>query len=369
MNNLIELSNLNDISLNDIKLVSIDNTYVFLKYYNTLKKHKNIIDNYSKEWDSYKKYMNPYELIYSPYDRYINTSNYKPISRSFFKMWEMLNKFNLITIEDDIVIANIAEGPGGFIEAIFKYKKQNMNDLYLSNTLYPSNRNIPSWNKFKKFIQENNINCIKLLYCDLYNYDKVMEYIINFKNKKATFITADGGFDYSSDFNKQEEQSYHIIYSEIAIALAIQEEKGNFVIKIFDTFTLFTLKCIFLLQIFYSNVYLYKPLTSRVANSEKYVVCKGFKGINEELLTKILESIKTFPEKNPDITSIILSNDFIYEFDSYNKLFVDNQIEFIDKTLDIIKNKDNLNFDKIVEEQIKNAKEWCNTYDFKLFSK
>ena len=365
MNHLIELSNLNDIKLDSIKLTSIGNIYIFMKYYNKLKTHKNIIDDYDKEWDNFKKYMNPYELIYSPYDRNINTSQHKPISRSFFKMWEMLNKFDLINVDDNIVIANIAEGPGGFIEAIFKYKKQNNDDIYIANTLYPSNRNIPSWNKFNKFINESNIKCIKLLYCDLYNYKDVIKYINNFKDKKAYFITADGGFDYSNDFNKQEENSSRIIYSEIVSALAIQDKGGNFIIKIFDTFTIFTLKCIFLLNLFYENIYLYKPLTSRVANSEKYIVCKNFKGIDEDLLEKFLESIKVFPEKNPDIITIKLPNNFMYEFDSYNNQFVNNQIEFIDKTLNIIKNKDSVNLDEIIQEQIKNAKEWCITYNFK----
>ena len=365
MNNLTELSNSNNINIDDIELTSIKNIYIFMKYYNKLKEHKNIIDDYYKEWDNFKKYMNPYELIYSPYDRNINASKHNPISRSFFKMWEILNRFNLINIDDNIVIANIAEGPGGFIESIFKYKKQNNNDIYICNTLYPSNKNIPSWNKFYKFINENNIKSIKLLYCDLYNYKNVIEYINNFRDKKASFITADGGFDYSNDFNKQEENSSHIIYSEIVSALAIQDKGGNFVIKIFDTFTIFTLKCIFLLNSFYENIYLYKPLTSRVANSEKYIICKKFKGIDKDLLEKFLESIKVFPKNNPDIKTIKLSNEFIYEFDSYNSQFVNNQIQFINKTLEIIKNKDSIDLDKIIKEQIKNANEWCITYNFK----
>jgi 23S rRNA U2552 (ribose-2'-O)-methylase RlmE/FtsJ len=365
MNNLINLSNINNVIFTDIKLSSINNIYIFMKYYNKLKTHKNIIDDYEKEWDNFKKYMNPYELIYSPYDRNINTSEHKPISRSFFKMWEILNKFDLINSDENSVIANIAEGPGGFIEAIFKYKKQNNDDIYISNTLYPSTRNIPSWNKFNKFINENNIKCIKLLYCDLYDYENIIAYIDNFKDRKANFITADGGFDYSNDFNKQEENSSRIIYSEIISALAIQAKGGNCVIKIFDTFTIFTLKCIYILNTFYENIYLYKPLTSRVANSEKYIICKNFKGIDEDILKQFLESLKVFPKKNPDITSINLPNNFIYEFDSYNKQFVNNQIYFIDKTLNIIKNTESDDLDKIIQEQIKKAKEWCVTYNFK----
>ena len=365
MNNLIQLSNIDCISLNDVVINKSKNIYVFMKYYNDLNNHKNIIDNYNQEWDTYKKYMNPYELIYSPYDRTTNTSNYKPISRSFFKMWEMLNRFSIIKPDDSIVIANIAEGPGGFIEAIHKYKKHNSNDIYISNTLYPSNKNIPSWNKLKKYINDNNFSNIKLLYCDLYNYENVLKYISNFKDTKSKFVTGDGGFDYSNNFNKQEEQSHKIIYSEIIIALAIQEIGGSFILKIFDTFTLFTLKYIYILSIFYETIQLYKPYTSRVANSEKYIICKGFKGIKDELLNKFLISIRDFSNISVDITNIKLPNDFIYEFDNYNKIFINNQIDFINKTLNIIKNKDNVNLENIVQEQLRNAKKWCEEYNFK----
>ena len=286
------------------------------------------------------------------------------MSRSFFKMWEMLSKFNLVKVDENIIIANIAEGPGGFIEAIHKYKEHNMDDIYISNTLYPSDKNIPSWNKLKRYINEHKITNIKLFYCDLYNYQNIIEYINNFENKKSMFVTGDGGFDYSNNFNKQEEQSCRIIYSEIIIALAIQEKKGNFIIKIFDTFTLFTLKYIYLLSIFYETIQLYKPLTSRVANSEKYIICKGFKGIKDELLSDFLESIKNFSDDDPDIINIQLTNDFIYQFDNYNRIFVDNQIDFIDRTVGIIKNKDTIDLKKIVQEQLCNAKEWCKTYNF-----
>ena len=77
------------------------------------------------------------------------------------------------------------------------------------------------------------------------------------------FITADGGFDFSNDFNKQEELSYRIIFCEIVTALATQNINGTFVCKIFDSYTPLTLKFLYLLFNHYEEVYLTKPLTSR----------------------------------------------------------------------------------------------------------
>ena len=50
--------------------------------------------------------MNPYELIYSPYQKSMNTSQYKPISRSFFKLLEIDNMLNLIGEKDNYFITN-----------------------------------------------------------------------------------------------------------------------------------------------------------------------------------------------------------------------------------------------------------------------
>ena len=89
----------------------------------------------------------------------------------------------------------------------------------------------------------------------------------------------------------------------------------------------------------------------------------GFGGKSLNFLENLL--VNEAIDYNPDIITIKLPNNFMYEFDSYNNQFVNNQIEFIDKTLNIIKNKDSVNLDEIIQEQIKNAKEWCITYNFK----
>ena len=44
------------------------------------------------------------------------------------------------------------------------------------------------------------------------------------------YITADGGFDFSVDFNKQEDMSLKLIFSQIIYALFLQKPGGTFVI-------------------------------------------------------------------------------------------------------------------------------------------
>lgn len=369
MNNSILLKNIEKkLLLKELEIIIFDDEkkklhIVFKNYVKNLIQHKDLIENNLKEWNNLKKYVNPYELIYSPNTK-TNVSNYQPVSRSFFKLWEMINKFKLLDNSKRNVISNIAEGPGGFIECILKFQSDN---LIFSTTLYPSNKDIPSWTKLNKKIEICKVKNLNLLYHNIYNYDDYLKYIENFKENKADFITADGGFDYSIDFNRQEEMSYRIIFSEIIIALSIQKLGGNFVLKIFDIFTIFTLKYIYLLYLFYDEVHIYKPLTSRVANSEKYIICKNFKGVDDNVMANLIDLYKKFElyeNKNIDIENLLLPNNFILAINGFNENYVKNQISFIDKTLNIIENKSNIGY--LIDEQIVNAEKWCEIYNFKL---
>jgi cap1 methyltransferase len=50
---------------------------------------------------------------------------------------------------------------------------------------------------------------------------------------------------------------------------------GHFVCKLFDVFTPFSVGLLYLLYVCFERITLHKPLTSRPANSERYVICKG----------------------------------------------------------------------------------------------
>ena len=74
-------------------------------------------NNFNKDWDKSKKISNLYELIHISNNKMKNESisRYDPLSRSFFKLWEIINYFGLIDTRNPIVTAHLAEGPGGFV--------------------------------------------------------------------------------------------------------------------------------------------------------------------------------------------------------------------------------------------------------------
>ena len=124
-------------------------------------KYKNKIDNVSSQklWDSTKKLTNDYELIHLPNRRFKSESiaKYEPLSRAYFKLWEIIFDFDLFdTYQNKITIAGIAEGPGGFIEAINNYRNKffNIKDDIYGITPKSENKDIPGWKKANNYLKK-----------------------------------------------------------------------------------------------------------------------------------------------------------------------------------------------------------------------
>ena len=80
------------------------------------------IEECSEEvWDSVKKYTNPFEFIHTaiPNCKTCAISKLRPLSRSFYKMIELhATFFNPSHEPARMTSFHLAEGPGGFIEAL-----------------------------------------------------------------------------------------------------------------------------------------------------------------------------------------------------------------------------------------------------------
>ncbi len=335
---------------------------------------KESINIYSKEWDIYKKYTNTYEFIHSiiPSKKKC-VSKYKPLSRSYFKMIEIFDNFFLDTYVNNknhthIKTFHLAEGPGGFLEAIIK-RRNNPGDTYVGMTLIDDdnfNTNIPGWKKSMAFLNEYPNICIEagedntgdILSLNNYLYCKEKY------GSSIDFITADGGFDFSIDFNHQEMNITKLLFAQIAFALIMQKKGGHFVLKVFDCFMYQTIDLIYLLTSFYRKVYIYKPNTSRLANSEKYLVCKGFIFDNSSEfspylyntfynMTNCTKNIHRF--LNVDIPSY-----FINKIEEYNSIFGQQQIENIYNTISLIEMKQKSDkVEQLTRYNIQKCIQWC----------
>ena len=335
-------------------------------------------------WREIKKRYNPFEYVYSPTPN-VNmcVSKYHPISRSFFKLWEILHDFEQdVRNESQWIVANLAEGPGGFMDCITNYRR-NPADLLYGITLPPEKDEIPSWNKIenkRKRIQNKGSYIIE--YGNIYYLSHIQRYRKNFANNKADYVTADGGFDYSSDFNHQEQQSYRMILSEFIISISIQKVGGNFVLKVFDILTTFTQKIIYLLTLYYDQVYIVKPYTSRSANSEKYIYCRGFRGIQERKIREWLqlitqwsyidqmneENLKNDNNRTNEVVNLLgitIPQTLKEQLVQYNIQYINEQKKYIQFIIHKAESGQNLSYE-YNHQQIQNAIWWCHHYQLEI---
>ena len=336
-------------------------------YLNNLKKE---IDKYPTEWDNVKKYTNTYEFIHTNVPNYkYSISKLKPISRSFYKMVELCNIFNILDKYkfNNIKSFHIAEGPGGFIEAL-NHMRNNDKDIYYGMTLINDDPNVPGWNKTKHFLN-NNSNKVRLEYgkdnTGNILHKENLQYCYDKYNNNFDIITADGGFDFSVDFNMQENMAINLIFAEVCFAIATQKLGGNFILKIFDFFSKSTIDILYFLCLFYEKVYIVKPYTSRLANSEKYIICLNFKKIEnyQEVMNKIIENYDNL--KNEKRLSSFLNNYeslfFINKLEEINAILGQQQMENISYTLSLLYKKTNntVKYEQLKSSNIQKCIQWC----------
>ncbi len=391
INFILPIFKLATCNLNEIDKIE-NNFYFNCKERELLAIEKNKIDeqNASKDWDKSKKISNTYELIHISNNKIKSESisKYMPLSRSFFKLWEIINYFNLINTKEPIISGHLAEGPGGFLEACLYYRNKLLKinplmDKYYGITLKPYSKEIPGWSKANDLIYQFKNN-IEIGYGsdntgDLYKVHNIRSFTRKIKNQSdgADLITADGGFDFSINFNKQEQISHRLILAELLTGIKSQKISGSFICKLFDSYSHLTIQLLYFISCLYQEVYLVKPLTSRPANSEKYMVALsyiGFDSIEKEqyyiiLLEDILNNWDDINNKGFIIKSIFEDPpiEFYNRIDKYNKLSFNQQKIYLEKTLDIINNKPNQKeLDKIFSYQTEKAVEWCNAYNLNI---
>ena len=332
----------------------------------------------------------------------INPNFPQLLNRAFLKLWEILVIFDLIKDTQDFTSSHLAEGPGSFIQATILYRelqqklgliKSYSKDKYYGVTLHSDHEHLLMHKEFIKYfdkekpkrlniLETKSINKIEDMYGggslftngDLTKIDTINIFGGSSENKSysepSDLVTADGGFDWKKE-NLQEQEAYILIFGEILTAIKIQKDGGSFVIKIFESFTRTTIKLIELLRIFYNKVYICKPYTSRISNSEKYIVCKDFdKSKVKSDIIKNLENMIIEINKNKDFniidifTDYELDDDIINHYKEINSQLLLKQYIGINNIAKFI-NLDNYNgveFNDFLDKQIEASHFWNNTF-------
>lgn len=329
--------------------------YILEYLRNELNSTKSKIDRHYLEWESVKKIIHDYEYVYYSSYRKKNISSVAPVSRSYFKFREIFYDFNM-NINSINNVCSLAEAPGGFIESLIHLSSGKKINIY-ANSLLSNDKSIPMWNNKIKRYKINNLYGIKKN-GDICDFTNIISMIHKIGRGVCELVTGDGGFDYSSDYSNQEKNSLRLIRCEIFLALNIQKEDGNFICKIFDTFHIETIKILYILNLAYEKVYLYKPRTSRNSNSEKYIVCLNYKGYNKRIVNLMCHSIKN------DKLNIVINKSFYDNLLRFICEYSIQQIKNINKGIHIIENNKINNSPN--KTQILLAKRWCKEYDIRI---
>lgn len=375
---IIELSN-NDIKINDYDVELSNNTcfpdisYGFNHFSFKLEENMKLLTDYYKnrqkiyyvtipfeKTSDYKKETNDgmkFITIEDGINNFIKDVDKKApklIGRSFMKLWELNLYFDLISKSDGFTSVHLGENKGAFVQAtiIFRdYLGKKKNEYFSTD----ANDKLTNYYKNIKIIKEKNVNKIK----------SVID-----SAKTADFITADTHYDLKR-INLREQEAYNLILSEVITALHLQKDNGNFVLRIYETYTIVTIKIIELLKTFYDKVWISKPLSSRSSSPEKFIICKKFnkKRLSSKISKDLLSMIKTVDEnKNFNIINILKNNDLsdkIINF--YKKINVDlfvkqyvgmNNISgFI-----MLENHNGVEYNKYLDAQINASHLWINLF-------
>lgn len=313
-------------------------------------------------WDDAKKITNPYEYIFLSLQRRMpwSIAAIQPLSRSYFKMIELWDLLDLSASSS----AHSAEGPGGFLEAI-QIRSANKIPM-VAMTLRSTERTVPGWRKSQAFLHnypmvhityggDNTGNLYNLLNQDVFTAAAEQQGL-------ADLYTADGGFDFSADFNGQENTVQRLLIAEALAGLTSLRIGGTMILKLFDMKSRASLEFIWVLSSCFARTALVKPHTSRPANSERYWIGSEYRGAPAWIIqmfrsltatdapsgwTQLFKELPLFPPAW--ITGVQAFQEQI-ELHQFNK---------IQLTLNLIRSPSREIIHELLIQNICNSRAWC----------
>ena len=328
------------------------------------------IDKRHSEWDSAKRLTNPFEFIHTPppLSRFAIAKK-TPASRAYFKMVELLQHVDALNAGLNmlpLVSFHLAEGPGGFIEALVDHRP-DMPDKHYGITLLTDEQGVPGWRKGKRFLTAQGERVTLLEGTDgtgdIMNMD-TFQNILDTYGGTCDLVTADGGIDFSSNYSDQESTAFPLIVAETCYALSLQRAGGTFLLKVFDTLLTTTEGLLYSLSKLYTQVAIHKPNTSRAGNSERYIVCTGFAPRDRSQLLDNIAHTLAMVCSGETITGIgsVPPPLFTAALSEINCVVGQRQLENISSTFDIICNHKKPQEERMIEHNIALCVKWCQDH-------
>ncbi|XP_072298705.1 cap-specific mRNA (nucleoside-2'-O-)-methyltransferase 1 [Eucyclogobius newberryi] len=148
------------------------------------------------------------------------------------------------------------------------------------------------------------------------------------EGKGLHFLMADGGFSVEGQENLQEIISKQLLLCQFLTAISTLRTGGHFVCKTFDLFTPFSVGLVYLMYLCFERVTLFKPVTSRPANSERYIVCRDLKPGSDavrEYMFKVNLKLNQLKNTDRDVLEVVPLNIIKDDSDFYQYMVNSNE--------------------------------------------
>lgn len=321
----------------DIELASIENTpppiYCDIERYNQLKLLKDKFDG--PGFDEARLKVNPFEAI----GRSIFQNRAAIKIANIDAIYHISNSVPLITDMREggiFTYLDIAAGPGGFTEYIQFRRSQSIGWGMTLKDKNDWNLNYLDLNRFTPLYGEDQTG-------NLYtNWIWLIGEIITRNSGGVDLVMADGGFEVEKeDLYRQEWLSSKLFAIQAVIGCSTCKEGGNFVLKAFDTVTSISADILYLMSRCFAEIIIFKPISSRPANSERYVICRGRKGDEvEPIIELLIKSILSY-QGNTYLNKILSSipKDFIIWLTNENNRSINLQTDVANKIISLMEGR------------------------------
>ncbi len=288
------------------------------------------IDTLSNQrWHFFRKLLNNYDF----------SSREIAVNRAFYKLWELLAPHRAKLLHKGCCTLHLAEAPGSFVQVV-KTMCESARVVAVSKPpssyadVVRKGRAIPIFSPEVTILPGADFH-----YIDLLRGSTIRNLVNKLREDVAPLgfdlITGDGGFDEEERYDEKEVLHYKLILGEVICMLLLQKLGGSCILKVFDTFTVTTAHILYLLCQHYSSHEIIKPRTSRPTNSERYIVCHGFKGTAKRSPEELLVLMDT-PLKNGMILNHTIPDTFCAEVEHVADRLAKDQAHSISNVLEYI---------------------------------
>ena len=341
----------------------------------------------AKNWEYYKKIVNPCEFVYTQkkYDTFPESvCSLKPLSRSYFKLVEMLQRIGFFDAASvhavPLKTAHVCEGPGGFIEAVFDEAARHRVPVQVSiaMTLKSRHATVPGWKRASNFLKRH--HNVKVIYGEDQTGDIMkpenQQYFIDYATHpyyggKVDLFTADGGFDFSSDYTRQEKMILPLLIASTKIGLEVLKPGGTFILKIFDNYYKATQDLIYFLSCHFDQWTLYKPAMSRPCNPEQYFIGHGFVGCTDEV-RDVMRLWCSIVEANEPLDSLLRVDPpqaFQETLTALREKSFRSQIRYLEHVFQLIDQQDDAAIQACLQASERASREWCIQHNMPIYER